>query len=112
MGENCMRCHVQGGKGKGSFQVAGTVYKNSSGATYPNATVKLYTGQNGTGTLMYTIEVDGLGNFYTTDFIDFTIPLYPAVTGNNGTEYMGNTIATGQCNNCHNNNTEPKIWTD
>ena len=102
-GQNCMSCHNSGGKGEGTFTVAGTVYNASGAAVSPNATVKLYTGPNGTGSLVKTIEVDGKGNFYTTSSIDFGTGLYVTVTGKSGSvSTMGSSITTGQCNSCHN----------
>ena len=99
-GQNCMECHKNGGQGEGAFSVAGTVYQKNSSATYPNATIRLYTGQNATGALKATIEVDGLGNFYTTESIDFSAPLFPSVTGTE-TEHMTQGLVLGQCNSCH-----------
>jgi hypothetical protein len=104
-----MNCHKQGGEGEGWFNVAGTVYDSLKTATLPNATVNLYTGPNGTGTLKYTILVDGKGNFYTTNYIDFTGGLYPSVQGTNSTHYMSSTISMGQCNSCHGVSTD-KLW--
>jgi len=104
MGKNCMSCH------NGWFNVAGTVYGISKTSTYPNATVKLYTGPNETGTLKYTIMADAKGNFYTTENIDFGNGLYPSVKGtlvNN----MQSMITSGACNSCH-NVTNDKIWTN
>ena len=106
-GRNCMECHKNGGPGKGAFSVAGTVYQKNGNSTYPNATVKLYTGQDATGILKATIEVDGLGNFYTTEKIDFSEPLFPSVTGTE-TEHMPSGLVVGQCNSCH-GVTEDKI---
>ena len=96
-----MECHKNGGKGEGAFKVAGTVYQDNNDNVYPNATVKLYTGPEATGDLKATIEVDGLGNFYTTEFIDFSVPLYPSITGSTSTEHMPDGIVVGQCNSCH-----------
>jgi cytochrome c553 len=105
MGQNCMNCHKQGGQGEGWFTVAGTVYDTSTTKVYPGATIKLFTGPNGTGTLKYTLPVDKLGNFYTTNSVDFISGLYPAVTGSNATRYMSSTISNGQCNSCHGSST-------
>lgn len=112
IGKNCMTCHTSGGEGAeaGWFQTAGTVYDSVQNTINPNATVYLYTGPNGTGTLKHTIQVDDLGNFYTTEAIDFGSGLYPAVQGNTQTKYMFSTITTGQCNSCH-GSTTGKIWT-
>ncbi|HEX3025018.1 MAG TPA: hypothetical protein VHP12_07385 [Chitinophagaceae bacterium] len=101
MGLNCMNCHYAGGPGEGVFTVAGTVYDTSKTVTFPGATVKLFTGPNGTGTLKYTLTADGSGNFHTTQSIDFTTALYPAVQGKSNTFYMSMSITMGQCNGCH-----------
>jgi len=110
-GQNCMNCHVSGGSGEGNFIAAGTVYDNLKTSIYPNATVKLYSEPNGTGTLKHTIEVDGLGNFYTTSFIDFSNGLYVSVEGNSEIKHMASPITSGQCNSCHGSSTD-KIWTN
>lgn len=105
-GQNCMNCHNSGGKGEGAFTIGGTVYNASKSAVYPGATVKLYTGTNGTGTLVKTIEVDGKGNFYTTAAIDYGNGLYVTVTGTSGNvSSMNSSVITGQCNSCHGSNT-------
>jgi hypothetical protein len=109
MGQNCMNCHKQGGSGEGWFNIAGSVYDSLKISTYPNATVNLYTGPNGTGSLKYTINADALGNFYTTGSIDFSGGLYPSVQGAGSTKYMSSVITTGQCNSCH-GVTNDKIW--
>lgn len=110
MGQNCMNCHKSGGAGEGWFNLAGTVYDSLLTSTYANATLKLYTGPNATGTLKYTIQVDSKGNFYTTDHIDFTGGLYPVMVGNTTAKYMGSAITMGQCNSCHGVSTN-KLWT-
>jgi len=110
MGMNCMECHKKNGGGDGWFVAAGTVYDTLQMSTYPGATVKLYTGPNGTGTLVSTIEVDTKGNFHTTETIDFSVGLYPVVVGNVGTKYMGSAISMGACNSCHGVTTD-RIWT-
>lgn len=101
MGLNCMNCHKAGGSGEGIFTAAGTIYNSAATATYPNATIKFYTGPNGTGTLMYTVSGDNLGNFYTSQALNFSAGLYPVVQGITTTMYMSTSISTGQCNSCH-----------
>lgn len=110
MGENCMTCHSSEGSGEGWFTLAGTIYDSLKISTFPNATVYLYSEPNGLGNIMGTIEVDGLGNFYTTDYIDFGNGLYTSVSGNTSTKYMSSAINTGQCNGCHGVSTN-RIWT-
>ena len=81
MGQNCMNCHYQGGPGEYTFTIAGTVYDSSLVTTYPNTTVKLYSGSNATGELKYTIQADALGNFYSSELINFETGLYASVEG-------------------------------
>ena len=107
MGLDCMNCHKSGGEGEGLFIVAGTVYNSGFTAVQPNGIVKLYTGANGTGTLKGTIPVDGKGNFYTTNTLDFTGGLYPAVTNTTGSvSYMSSPVTNGKCNSCHGSSTD------
>ena len=110
MGQNCMSCHVSGGKGEGWFQVAGTVYDTLLSKTNPNTTVQLYSDSKGTN-LKYTVQVDALGNFYTTEKIDFGSGLYPVVVGKTISSHMSSPITSGQCNSCHGVSTS-KIWTN
>ncbi len=109
-GVNCMNCHKSGGEGEGIFQAAGSVYDSLLASPYANATIKLYTGPNGTGTLKATIDGDLLGNFFTTNTIDFSTPLYPAVAGSTTIKYMSTPITTGACYSCHSVTTS-RIWT-
>ncbi len=110
-GQNCMKCHDSGGEGTGWFSVAGTVYQNDKTTVFSNATVKLYTDANGSGSLKYTINGDNFGNFFTTEQVDFGSGLYPAVEGSQGTKYMSFTVKTGQCNSCH-GSSQDVIWTE
>lgn len=100
-GENCMNCHTSGGSGEGWFTVAGTVYESDNNTPYPNATVRLYTGPGGTGDLKATVEVDLLGNFYTTASIDFGDGLYTSVQGAGEAQHMTTILSNGRCNSCH-----------
>jgi len=109
-GKNCMNCHKSGGNGEGLFIVAGSVYQSSLTSPFPNGTVRLTSSAQNTGNLIKSIEVDALGNFYTTQAIDFGTGLYVSVLGTNGeVKHMSSKITTGQCNNCH-GNTVAKIW--
>jgi hypothetical protein len=109
MGQNCMNCHKSGGDGEGWFQVAGTVYDTTLSKTNPNTTVRLYSDAQGSN-LKYTVQVDALGNFYTTETIDFGSGLYPVVVGKTISKHMASPITSGQCNSCHGVSTD-KIWT-
>ncbi len=109
-GDDCMTCHQSGGEGEGWFNVAGTVYKDTLGTNvFPNVTIKLFAAENGNGGEVGVIEVDGLGNFYTTENIDFTAGLFPAVMSDNGMKYMSTSVNTGRCNSCHGVSTK-KLW--
>ncbi len=81
--------------------MAGTVYDSLKTTTFPNTTIKLFSGQNGTGTFIGTVEVDGLGNFFTTNTIDFGSGIYTSVEGDSETKYMLSPIVSGACNSCH-----------
>ena len=109
-GRNCMDCHKPGGGEAPVWKVAGTVYNDALTATNPNATVKLYTGPDGTGTLIASLPVDAKGNFYTSSTINFTGGLYPSVTGGTSTNSMSSAITSGACNSCHDGVSRSRIW--
>jgi hypothetical protein len=111
MGKNCMECHKIGGSVEGWFTVAGTVYDDAKMSIFPNATISLTTGPNGTGNLVSSLEVDKKGNFYTTEPVDFGNGLYATVEGNSGINHMNVKVQSGQCNSCHGNSTD-RIWTN
>lgn len=111
MGENCMNCHRDGGDGEGWFIVAGTVYDSVRTNHQANGTMRLYSSPDTSGLLIATVEVDGNGNFYTTEFVDVGIGLYPEITGASGdVRRMQSAAFSGQCNSCHNENTTSRIW--
>lgn len=110
-GENCMNCHKPSGNGSGCFKIAGSVKDSISSSSSSNVTVRLYTGANGTGTLKATVDGDLLGNFYSTDNVDFNSSLYAAVTSSDGkTSFMTSSITNGECNRCH-GVSQDIIWT-
>ncbi len=97
-GENCMDCHYSAGRGEGWFSVGGSVGGNTK-----QAIVELI---NSAGDIK-KVEVDQLGNFYTTESIDFTGGLKVGIREKSGEiEYMDDKIKTGQCNLCHGSITE------
>ena len=100
-GENCVSCHRQGGDGAGWFSVAGTVYQPNLSVVNPNTTIRLFTGPGATGALVGTLEVDGRGNFFTTQPIDFSGGLYPVLYGKQDIEYKALVTTSGECSRCH-----------
>lgn len=110
VGQNCMSCHISGGKGEGWFQGAGTVYDSLLTKVNPNGFIELYTEPDGAGVLVKRIPVDGLGNFYTTESISFVNGLYPSVVSSTGKKkFMASSISNGACNACH-GISQDKIW--
>ena len=114
-GKNCLDCHKTGGDAEaisegGVFSVAGSVYNTDKTSANINGYIYLYTQANGQGELKYTIEVDALGNFYTTDSLSLS-GLYPAHKNKAGNiMYMSTTITEGACNACHNGSGTPRIY--
>jgi hypothetical protein len=116
MKDNCMDCH-QTGATYGGFIVAGSVYQANATTRYPNGTVILYKdslvkdseGNNKPDSVIATIEVDGVGNFYTTHPIDLSKGVYPSVTSQNGDTTMKTMTAIGSCNSCHGTSTQGRI---
>ena len=101
MKDNCMDCHKTGAT-EGGFVIAGTVFKTDSVSKNPNATVYLYAGPKGTDSLIATVEVDGVGNFYTTHPYDLNKGVYPAVISSSGNKiFMESATTNGACNSCH-----------
>ncbi|MCK5856422.1 MAG: hypothetical protein KAG64_02965 [Bacteroidales bacterium] len=109
-GTDCKKCHQKGGNGKGWFVVSGTVYDSLMQQVFPNATVYIYDGLTSADPLLATIEVDSLGNFYTTQDIDFKNGLHVEVYGKSFTAKMGSLIYAASCNKCHGVTTN-RIWT-
>lgn len=104
-GMNCMNCHKSGGEGKGCFSAAGSVSNAALTAHVTGGTVKFYTQPNGGGQLMYTLQIDSKGNFYTTESMNLS-GLYPMIVSASGaTASMSTGLTTGQCNSCHGSST-------
>ena len=108
MKDNCMAqgCHQKGAT-QGGFIVGGSLYQADSVTRYPNGYVELYSQPpdslgNPGDTVVAKIEVDGVGNFYTTHPIDLSQGLYPRVTSSQGYKRsMQGAITDGACNSCH-----------
>jgi len=110
--ENCMSCHISGGSGEGWFTAAGSVYKANGTTENANGFIRLFTEPNGGGTEVAKIEVDALGNFFTTKKIDYGSGLYPSFESASGNKkFMGSTTISGSCNSCH-GVSAPKIALD
>ena len=113
-GQNCMNCHnasssseaVQEG---GWWNIAGTAFK-SSGSYANEGSVELWTGPNRTGSLLYKLAIDDLGNFYTGKIVDFKGGAFPVMIDKNGNlnKAMQSSTLNGACNSCHGVST-PKI---
>lgn len=102
MSDNCLSCHKSGGSGDGVYTLGGTVFKDDKKTKQANGFIKLYSGPNGTGTLLKTIEVDAWGNFYSDANYNFSLPIYPsAETAAGVKKFMSTSISSGACNSCH-----------
>ena len=100
-GNNCMHCHQRLGGGPGLFTAAGTLF-DPAGQPRTGAVVEIRTAPAGEGDLLAAIEVDQLGNFYTTT--DLPIPeseLFPFVRGSTTTKEMPFPTSSLACNYCH-----------
>jgi len=102
-GDNCMACHQAHGPGPGRFTAAGTLH-DAAGDPLADGIVELRSGPDGNGDLVVRIEVDGLGNFFTTD--ELPLPetsLFPTVYGPDGAarNYMPFPTTSAACNVCH-----------
>jgi cytochrome c553 len=104
-GTDCMSCHKKNGSAKAIFTVSGSVLDEARAKIYKNPVIKLYTERRGGGELVATILGDALGNFYSTEPIDFSVGLYPTLEGTPGVsepiKHMMKPIFTGSCNSCH-----------
>ena len=103
---NCMDCHKRGAT-EGGFTIGGSLYQSDSVTRYPNGFVDIYSqldtlGKAVDSSLIAHIEVDGVGNFYTTHDIDLSQGFYPVVTSSEGYKKTMSTVTTnGACNSCH-----------
>lgn len=106
----CQSCHVSGGSGPGWWTVAGTVYNRDLSAVSPNGTIYFYSGPEGSGSVVGTLEVDANGNFYTSSSILPAAGAYPQIKGVSGNvQNMPQFCTSGNCNACH-GVTTTKIW--
>lgn len=103
LGQNCMQCHQAFGPGRGRFSAAGTLY-DADGEPHPDGTIELRTAPAGAGELVLRIEVDGLGNFYTTEALPLPdMPLFPTLysASADAMNFMPFPTRSGACNVCH-----------
>jgi len=111
VGQNCRLCHINGGTNQAWYVVAGTVYDSTLLNPYPNAIVRLFTQPDGQGALVAEIQVDGKGNFYSTETVNFAQGLFPTVNGINGEyKFMTQSPPDGACNSCHNDTVQTHIF--
>lgn len=95
-GRNCVTCHYTEGSGEGWFTVAGSI-----GGNYHDGKVVLY--PNGfENPPIKEIEIDDLGNIFTTEDVDFSVGMNVAIVNSNGDSLkMPQELHVGQCNLCH-----------
>lgn len=103
-GQNCMRCHNDG-KNEASeywWNVAGTVFHDDE-PDGKAGQIELWTEAGRKGTLLYTLQVDHSGNFYSQKIIDFKGGFYPVFVGDEGKKVksMTSKTNTGACGSCH-----------
>lgn len=111
-GTSCLSCHSSGGTAsKFQWIMAGSVYQNGEVSASPNGMIYLWSGVSGTGDLKATLQVDGLGNFFTTASVMPSSPIYPQVINATGSAFknMPLPITSGNCHGCHGVSTG-KIW--
>jgi hypothetical protein len=101
VGNDCLVCHKANGGGEGVFTAGGTVYKAGTTNGAADATIRLYSNPEGTGTPVVTMTSEVSGNFHTKTAIAFGTGLYAKVTSPAGTSSMSSPITTGACNGCH-----------
>jgi hypothetical protein len=106
-GSQCMQCHQPKGDAPGIFTAAGTI-TDKTGKVMPGAIVQLTSEDTakvaGGGTLHTQIEVDDLGNFYTTEKLPFPDPgAVPSVISPNTGKVVSMVYLSlsGACNFCH-----------
>ncbi|MFV1984885.1 MAG: hypothetical protein ACC657_15165 [Thiohalomonadales bacterium] len=100
-GQNCLSCHKSGNEV--IFTVAGTVYQiQDLTLVLPNVKIQFHDGPNTSGNLIHSIDVDALGNFYTTNALSWGNGLYVSVVVPDGvTNSMSFVVTEGECGRCH-----------
>jgi len=107
VGSQCMECHQAKGNGPGLFTAAGTI-TDKNGKVMPGALVRLTSEDPdkvmGGGKVYVEIEVDDLGNFYTTEALPMPDPgAVPSVVSANTGKFVSMNFPSesGACNFCH-----------
>jgi len=104
-GSTCSSCHSPNGASMYIFNVMGSVSNEARTDIQSRSIIKLYTRPRAKGRLVATISSDDLGNFYSTENIDFSLGLFPTLSGTPGvkedTKHMSRPIFSGDCNSCH-----------
>lgn len=106
-GEDCMNCHHDNGseavREGGWWNIAGSVYLPDKSGPKTDAKIELWSQQNRSGTLYYTLDVDALGNFYTEKIVNFNGTCFPVVVDLATGEYedMHQAFHSGGCSSCH-----------
>lgn len=100
-GRNCMECHQANGVGPGRFTAAGTLY--GAGAT-PLRPIVVEFISVVDGSVLIDVEVDALGNFYTTEPLPLPeAPVLPRMRTHEGAVVASMPFPTlsASCNLCH-----------
>jgi hypothetical protein len=109
-GQVCMTCHTAGGPGPNNWIVAGSVFQPDYVTPAVNGTLFFWSQSGGTGDLIATLQVDGLGNFFTTSSILPGTDVYPQIQGAQGDiRNMPIPAPNGNCSSCHGVTQNP-IW--
>lgn len=101
--ESCVSCHRPGGGTKEWFTAAGTVLWEG-GTVQREGKVELNTAENGAGTMLASLEIDALGNFYTTEPLPLPdTELFPGILRSQTGKmvWMPFSTSSGSCNFCH-----------
>jgi hypothetical protein len=104
VGRNCMECHQAKGPGKGRFRVAGSLFVESTRAPSEGGVLELRAGPKPDAALVLRVEVDALGNFFSTEALPFPDQaLFPSVKNADGSlvNAMPFPTISGACNQCH-----------
>lgn len=107
MDGNCGSCHEHK-SGSQKITLGGTLFKSDKSTLYKNGgVINLFSQPGGQGTLLKTIQVDNVGNFYSNANYILSTPYYVEVVSAAGdTAYMAQSLANGSCGSCHGKTTD------